>query len=299
MTTDERGRASQHGRKTGRENPRFQAPSDPDTKPHSAHGDSGGLTRNVGSTASVGNTSHMKHLERAWNAGLTHEGGAGGGAAGSTDASAPSVYKSGYSVDLMSTRELMELRRGIEATLDVRGVAPVSTCVRIREHGPMRMTRHSCQSTDPRGCCMRSVTYDWHTDAGEAGTVTARVGQERPRSAGPARDRPEWMGACARVNWKLLLRALAAASNSVFPDTPCVGVARSRSAATADGARGKDWPSAVIAFWPAACRSASTGARVQPRRTAEYRGARCEIASPADEDGRAAASAPGGCFPSP
>lgn len=142
MTTDERGRASQHGRKTGRENPRFQAPSDPDTKPHSAHGDSGGLTRNVGSTASVGNTSHMKHLERAWNAGLTHEGGAGGGAAGSTDASAPSVYKSGYSVDLMSTRELMELRRGIEATLDVRGVAPVSTCVLIREHGPMRMTRH-------------------------------------------------------------------------------------------------------------------------------------------------------------
>jgi hypothetical protein len=40
-----------------------------------------------------------------------------------------------------------------------------------------------------------SVTYDWHTDAGEAGIVTARVAKQRPRSAGPARNRPEWMGA--------------------------------------------------------------------------------------------------------
>lgn len=125
LTTDERGRASQHGRKTGRENPRFQPPADPDTKPHSAHsaGNSGsGLTRNVGSTASVGNTAHLKHLESKWNAGLAEGGGGGADADGE-------VYKSGYSVDLMSTRELMELRRGIEATLDVRGVAPVSTCV--------------------------------------------------------------------------------------------------------------------------------------------------------------------------
>ena len=126
LTTDDRGRASQHGRETGRENPRFQPPADPDTKPHSLHGGSGGVTRNTGSTASVGNVAHMKNLERTWNAGLAREDSAGGASAGTSGS--PHGYKSGYSVDLMSTRELMELRRGIEASLDKRGVEPASTC---------------------------------------------------------------------------------------------------------------------------------------------------------------------------
>ena len=121
LSTDDRGRASQHGRKTGRENPRFQPPADPDTKPHGARRSSG-ATRNTGSTASVGNVAHMKNLERSWN--VEQETRSGAAPTGQ-----PDVYKSGYSVDLMSTRELMELRRGIEASLDKRGVEPATTCV--------------------------------------------------------------------------------------------------------------------------------------------------------------------------
>ena len=120
LSTDDRGRASLHSSKTGRENPRFQQPPEPDTKPHSAHRGSG-ATRNTGSTASVGNVAHMKNLERSWNAEEDRSGAAPTGQ--------PAVYKSGYSVDLMSTRELMELRRGIEASLDKRGVEPATTCV--------------------------------------------------------------------------------------------------------------------------------------------------------------------------
>ena len=129
LSTDDRGRASQHGSKTGRENPRFQPPPDPDTKPHSVHKGSGGPTRSTGSTASVGNTAHMKNLERSWNAELAAEGRSSAAPAGE-----PHVYKSGYSVDLMSTRELMELRRGIEASLDKRGVEPASTWVPPYHH---------------------------------------------------------------------------------------------------------------------------------------------------------------------
>ena len=128
LSTDDRGRASQHRSKTGRENPRFQPPPDPDTKPHSVHVGSGGPTRSTGSTASVGNTAHMKNLERSWNAELAAEGSS------ATPAGDPLVYKSGYSVDLMSTRELMELRRGIEASLDKRGVEPASTWVPPYHH---------------------------------------------------------------------------------------------------------------------------------------------------------------------
>jgi len=191
LTTSERGRASEHGRKTGRENPRFRPPADPDTKPYSGSQTHGNPGRSVGSTASVGNTAHMKQLERAWNAQLSQSGGGGGGGDGE------SVYKSGYSVDLMSTRELMELRRGIEATLDVRGVAPVSTYAPAAAAAAAAVLSRSVivgARLTPRR--LRSVTYDWHTDAGEAGTVTARVAQERPQSAGAGRERPEWMGAC-------------------------------------------------------------------------------------------------------
>lgn len=112
----------------------------------------------------------MKGLEAAWNAGL---GGSGGGSGGGAAAGAPEAYKNGYSVDILSNRELMELRRNIESTLDNRGVAPQS-----------------------------SVTYDWRTDAGEAGIVTARMSYERPAPSRPSSasaggrskaERPQWM----------------------------------------------------------------------------------------------------------
>lgn len=34
-----------------------------------------------------------------------------------------------------------------------------------------------------------SVTYDWQTDAGESGVVTARMKQQRPSTAGRATER--------------------------------------------------------------------------------------------------------------
>ena len=51
-------------------------------------------------------------------------------------------------------------------------------------------------------CFSYRVTYDWRTDAGEAGVVTARMAYERPSSARPrsatsltrtTQERPQWM----------------------------------------------------------------------------------------------------------
>ena len=91
-----------------------------DIKPHSRpqFGASGNNT--VGSTASVGNTSQLKKLEQAWTASLPQPHS-------TSNSDQPEVYKSGYSVDMMTSRELMELRRNIEAALDTRGVQPAST----------------------------------------------------------------------------------------------------------------------------------------------------------------------------
>ena len=189
LTTSERGRASEHGRKTGRENPRFRPPADPDTKPYSGSQTHGNPGRSVGSTASVGNTAHMKQLERAWNAQLSQSGDGGGGGGGGE-----SVYKSGYSVDLMSTRELMELRRGIEATLDVRGVAPVSTyapaagcCCCCCCCCCTLSLRHRGLSTDASAPAQRDVRLAhrrWRgRDCDGAGCARATaVGRRRPRA---------------------------------------------------------------------------------------------------------------------
>ena len=65
----------------------------------------------------------MKVLEAAWNSSL--------GSAQPVGGSGPEAYKSGYSVDILSNKELLELRRNIESTLDVRGVAPQSTCAKL------------------------------------------------------------------------------------------------------------------------------------------------------------------------
>jgi hypothetical protein len=79
--------------------------------------------RNVGSTASVGNTAHLKKLEQAYTSSLAPSDSR------AQVTSNQEVYKSGYGVDMMSSRELMELRRNIDAALDVRGVEPASTYV--------------------------------------------------------------------------------------------------------------------------------------------------------------------------
>ena len=88
----------------------------------------------------------------------------------------------------------------------------------------------------PLDGCPRRVTYDWHTDAGEAGIVTARIAKERPRSAGPGRSRPDWMGArthrfTERFTGARRLRPTRSVTVRVAP-------ARSRSASTADSSRG-------------------------------------------------------------
>ena len=70
----------------------------------------------------VGNTAHLKKLEQAWTSSLEQPNYDANGKENDIQ-----VFKSGYSVDLMSSRELMELRRNIDATLDVRGVEPAST----------------------------------------------------------------------------------------------------------------------------------------------------------------------------
>lgn len=64
----------------------------------------------------------MKGLESAWNASIGATGGGESGGRGATEA-----YKNGYSVDILSNQELLELRRNIESTLDNRGVAPQSS----------------------------------------------------------------------------------------------------------------------------------------------------------------------------
>ena len=78
--------------------------------------------KHAGPKLAVGNTAHLKKLEQAWTSSLEQP---------NTDTHGKEndiqVFKSGYSVDLMSSRELMELRRNIDATLDVRGVEPAST----------------------------------------------------------------------------------------------------------------------------------------------------------------------------
>ena len=108
-----------HGRTQGaHRNPRFKSEDSVNIKPHSRAGRGGA---NLGSTASVGNTAHLKKLEQTWTSSMAQPDG------NMQASSAPEVYKSGYSVDLMSSRELMELRRNIEAALDVRGVQPTST----------------------------------------------------------------------------------------------------------------------------------------------------------------------------
>lgn len=118
ISSNEQHRSSTHGRTDGHRKPRFRSDDSVDIKPHSC---SGRGAANTGSTASVGNTAHLKKLEQSWTSSLAQPDASGNVSSG------PEVYKSGYSVDLMSSRELMELRRNIEAALDVRGVQPTST----------------------------------------------------------------------------------------------------------------------------------------------------------------------------